>query len=112
MPYHFPMLTSLVRVIPIAQSQSRGDTTLSILSIDCYTDGWTVHLCVRHPDSYVFPGFMMRDFIPTTNTGNAAYFRHGHYHGPWRYHDDHVNTYFSYSWSPALDIDAITLGFL
>src|SRR4051812_20865910 len=88
MTYHYPMLHDLVRVIPIAQSQTRGETTLTLLSLDCYADGWAVHLCVHHPDPYVFPAFMFGHFRPMTNLDNAAYFRHGHRHGPWRYHDD------------------------
>ncbi len=62
MTYYFPTLHNLVRIISVAQSQTRGDTTLTFLSIDCYTDGWVINLRVHHPDPRVFPLF---DFHPS-----------------------------------------------
>ena len=39
-----PQLRDLLRVIPVAQSQTQDETTLTFLSVDCYTDGWVANL--------------------------------------------------------------------
>jgi hypothetical protein len=92
-----PNLRDLVSVIPVAQSQTQDDTTLTFLSIDCYADGWVANLRVHCPDPHCCPLFQFypkRDPDPATHYGGK---------GQSLLHlDEGENWYLSYVFWPAL----------
>jgi hypothetical protein len=92
-----PQLRDLLRVIPVAQSQTQDETTLTFLSVDCYTDGWVANLRVNRPAPQSYPVFSFypkRDPDPATHYGGI---------GISTSHLDHgSNAFLSYSYYPAL----------
>ena len=105
---HWATLHDLVRVIPVAQSQSRDDTTLTLLSIDCYADGWVTNLRVYHPDPHAFPVFL---FFPKPDKRRTYQYGGGHGIGPWRYDVADPNCYLSKVWIPPLNPEPVPLAF-
>lgn len=95
----YPTLHDLVRVIPVAQSQRRGDTTITLLSVDCYTDGWVVNLRVHQDDPRYYPIFSCEPKYDTRRErqfgGMGSFFS-------WHHRDDDPNRYLSYIMYPAL----------
>jgi hypothetical protein len=92
-----PHLRDLVGVIPVAQSQTQDDTTLTFLSIDCYADGWVANLRVHRPDTHGYPLFQ---FYPKRDPDPAS-----HYGGKGSsllHLDAGENWYLSYVFWPAL----------
>ncbi|MGI8690095.1 MAG: hypothetical protein ACR2M3_16070 [Thermomicrobiales bacterium] len=102
----YPQLHNLVRVIPVAQSQTQDDTTLTFLSIDCYADGWVANLRVIRPDSQGYPLFM---FYPKRHPDPVT-----HYGGKGAsilHLDNGPNWYLSYVFYPALRREELPLEF-
>jgi hypothetical protein len=108
MPWYFPSLRELVRIIPLAQSQTRGDTTLTLLSIDCYTDGWVINLRTHHADPHLVPIF---NFHPKYDNRRSRQYGGSPGFGPWHYHSDDRNHFVSFLKHPALAPDPIPLEF-
>lgn len=106
---HWATLRDLVRIIPVAQSQTRGDATLTLLSIDCYADGWVTNLRVHHPDPHYFPVFL---FHPKPDKRRAYQYGGGYGIDPWRYDDVDPNCYFSSVWIPPLNPEPVPLEFV
>ncbi len=108
MTWYFPTLHELVRIVPVAQSQTCGDTTLTLLSLDCYADGWVINLKVLYSDPHVFPFF---NFHPKNDQRRSRQFGGAPGFGPWHYHTDDRNFYLSFVKHPALDTEPIPLEF-
>ena len=105
---HWATLRDLVRIIPVAQSQAYGETTLTLLTIDCYADGWVTNLRVHYPDPRVYPVFR---FYPRAEKRPEHGYGGGHWFGPWRYEDTDPNSYISIAWIPTLDPETVSLKF-
>lgn len=97
---HYPNLRDLVRVIPVAQSQCRGNTTITLLSVDCYTDGWVANLRVHRDDSRFYPTF---SFHPKYEARRKRQFGGVGSYFSWHHREDDPNWYLSYILYPALD---------
>ena len=53
----------LRRVVPIAQTQRRGDANLTLLSIELYEDGSVVHFISVSPERRSFQGMMLQEML-------------------------------------------------
>lgn len=106
---HYPTLRDLVRVIPVAQSVKCGDTTITLLSVDCYADGWIANLRVYHDDVRYYPVF---SFSPKYDTNRDRQFGGCGSFFSWHHRDGDPNWYLSYILFPALNPSEPDLEFL
>jgi len=106
---YYPTLRDLVRVVPVAQSQTQGDTTLTFLSLDCYTDGWVANLRVHRLDPRYRPVF---GFHPKPDLRRAQQFGGSGSFFSWHHREGDTNWYLSIIFFPALDPDETPLEFV
>ncbi len=103
---YYPRIDGLVRVIPVAQSQTQDDTVLTFLSVDCYSGGWIANLRVYRSDPQGYPLFM---FYPKRHPRPAIQYVGSGPSTP--YTEGDANWYLSYAFQPALDPDEPPLEF-
>ncbi len=109
MARYYPTLRDLVCVIPVAQSQTRDDTTLTVLSLDWYADGWVANLRVHRDDPRYYPVFT---FHPKADVRRTHQFGGSGSFSSWHHRDGDPNWYFSVIFYPALAPDDALLEFI